>query len=557
MITEQRILEFMMEQAYKPMTYQELEKALEIKDSSEFKQLVKLLNVLEHEGRVVRTRTERYGIPERMNLIRGKLQGHAKGFGFLLPEDREHPDVYIHANDMKGAFHGDTILIRVTKKNGEKLEGEVVRIVKRATEQVVGTFQDEDYYGFVIPDDKRLAQDIFIPKAAMLGARNGQKVVVKIVKFAEGRKNAEGEVIEVLGDKNDPGVDIVSVIRKFGLPEVFPDEVLAEADVVPEQISEDEIQGRRDLREKVMVTIDGEDAKDLDDAVSVERLPNGNLLLGVHIADVSYYVREGSKLDEEAFKRGNSVYLVDRVIPMLPHRLSNGICSLNPQVDRLTLSCEMEMNAEADVVRYDIFPSVIRTNERMTYTNVRKILQGEDPEVTERYSGLVDTFGLMEKLAMQLRQKRMNRGAIDFDFSESKIIVNEMGKPVDIKKRERSIAEQIIEEFMLAANETVAEHFHWLNVPFIYRIHEDPDGDRLQSFIEFINNFGYVLRGKGDKVKPRALQQLLEEIKGTREETVISTVMLRSMRQAKYDPENLGHFGLATEFYTHQTPIAY
>jgi ribonuclease R len=555
MITEQQLLEFMQEQAYKPMTYQELEKAFEINQTAAFKDLLKLLNALEQDGKVVRTRTDRYGIPERMNLVRGRLQGHAKGFGFLLPENKDHPDVYIHANDMLGALNGDTILVRVTKRTGEKLEGEVVRVVKRANEQVVGTFQDEQYYGFVIPDDKRMAQDVFIPKAGINGARPGQKVVVKLIKFPEGRKNAEGEVIEILGDKNDPGVDILSVIRKFNLPEEFPDEVLADADHVPDQISETELQGggRRDLRDKVMVTIDGEDAKDLDDAVSVERLSNGNILLGVHIADVSYYVKEGSKLDEEAFKRGTSVYLVDRVIPMLPPRLSNGICSLNPQVDRLTLTCEMEMDGDANVVRYELFPSVIRTNERMTYTDVRKILEEEDPVVTERYADLLNNFKWMKELALKLREKRLGRGAIDFDFSESKIIVDKTGKPVDIKERERSIAEQIIEEFMLAANETVAEHFHRLEVPFIYRVHEDPDGDRLQNFVEFINNFGYVLRGKGDKIHPRALQQLLDEIKGTREETMISTVMLRSMKQAKYDPESLGHFGLATEFYTHFT----
>jgi ribonuclease R len=553
MILEQQLLEFMQEQAYKPMTYQELEKAFDIHDSGDFKELVKLLNQLEDEGKIVRTRTDRYGIPERMNLVRGRLQGHAKGFGFLIPEDRGHPDVYLHANDLNGAMNGDTILVSVTKKTGDKLEGEVRRVIKRANDQVVGTFQDETHYGFVIPDDKRLGQDVFVPKGAINGAQQGQKVVVKLTKFPEGRKNAEGEVIEILGDKNDPGVDIVSIIRKFNLPEAFPDEVIAQSEEVPDTISEDEIRGRRDLRDKMIVTIDGEDAKDLDDAVHVERTDNGNLRLGVHIADVSYYVKEGSALDQEAFNRGTSVYLVDRVIPMLPPRLSNGICSLNPQVDRLTLSCEMEFDGEGNVVKHELYPSVIKTKERMTYTNVRKILENEDPEVTERYRDLVPNFELMKELALRLRQRRINRGAIDFNFSESKIIVDEQGKPIEIRKRERTIAEQIIEEFMLAANETVAEHYHWLEVPFIYRIHEEPDADRLQQFMEFINNFGYVLRGKGDKVHPRALQQLLEEIKDTREETVISTVMLRSMRQAKYDSESLGHFGLATEFYTHFT----
>jgi ribonuclease R len=387
-----------------------------------------------------------------------------------------------------------------------------------------------------------------------MGAVSGQKVVATIVSYPEGRAAAEGEVIEILGHKDDPGVDIIAIIRKFMLPEAFQDEVMHEADTVPDSISEDELKGRRDLRGKRIVTIDGEDAKDLDDAVNVEQLPNGNYLLGVHIADVSYYVRENSALDREAYNRGCSVYLVDRVIPMLPHRLSNGICSLNPQVDRLTMSCEMEIDADANVVRHDIFTSVINTTERMTYTNVRKILTGEaEEELLERYAGLVDDFRLMEKLAMKLRSKRMRRGAIDFDFQESKILVDANGKPTDIVKRERSIAEMIIEEFMLKANETVAEHFYWLKVPFLYRIHEDPDGEKLMNFMTFIANFGYVVRGKGNTVHPRALQSLLEEIKGTKEETVISTVLLRSMKQARYEAESLGHFGLAAEYYSHFT----
>jgi len=449
------------------------------------------------------------------------------------------------------------VLVRVTSKGsaGGKLEGEVVRIVTRANTEVVGTFQSFESYGFVIPDDKRIVKDIFVPQEVMKGAVEGQKVVVKIVKYPEGRSLAQGEVIEILGHKNDPGVDILSIIRKHGLPEAFPPDVMAEAEQIPDKITEQDLVGRRDLRDsgKRIVTIDGEDAKDLDDAVHVERLPNGGYRLGVHIADVGYYVKEKSKLDQEAYNRGCSVYLVDRVIPMLPHRLSNGICSLNPKVDRLTLSCEMEFDDKARLVKHDIFTSVIRTVERMTYTNVRKILTEEDPELIERYKDLVDDFRLMEELAMKLRAARMARGAIDFDFQEAKVIVDENGKPVDIVKRERSVAEQIIEEFMLAANETVAEHFFWLKVPFLYRIHEDPDSEKMMNFIQFISNFGYVVRGKGNRVHPRALQTLLEEIKDTREETVISTMMLRSMKQAKYDPESQGHFGLAAEFYTHFT----
>lgn len=555
MTTKEELLDFMREKAYKPMTYQELEKNFDIGDAESFKQFLKMLNQLEETGEIIRTRTERYGVPERMNLLKGKLQAHAKGFGFLLPDDKEHPDVYIHANDMNGAMNGDIVLARITSKSaaGGKLEGEVVRVVTRAVTQIVGTFQSFESYAFVIADDKRITKDIFIPKEAFQGAVSGQKVVVDIVQYPEGRAAAEGRVVEILGHKDDPGVDILSIIRKYQLPEAFPEEVLEEAEQAPDSIAEEELQGRRDLRGKRIVTIDGEDAKDLDDAVNVEKLPNGNYLLGVHIADVSYYVRENSALDREAYNRGSSVYLVDRVIPMLPHRLSNGICSLNPKVDRLTMSCEMEFDGNAHLVRHDVFTSVIKTTERMTYTNVRKILRGEDEEVTERYKDLVDFFKLMEELAMKLRGKRMSRGAIDFDFQEAKILVDENGKPTDIVKRERSIAEQIIEEFMLVANETVAEHFHWMKVPFLYRVHENPDGDKLQHFMEFITNFGYVVRGKGNTVHPRALQTLLEEIRGTKEETIISTVMLRSMKQARYDANSLGHFGLAAEFYSHFT----
>ncbi|PZE19324.1 ribonuclease R [Paenibacillus xerothermodurans] len=556
MIQRDDILDFMRETAYKPMTYQELEKHFQIDSAQDFKDFLKLLNTLENEGHILRTRNERYGVPERMNLLRGKLQAHAKGFGFLIPEDRDHPDVYIHANDMAGAMNGDTILVRITAKSagGGRMEGEVVRVVSRANKEIVGLFQMNEGYAFVIPDDKRVVRDVFVPKEAFNGAMDGHKVVVRIVTYPEGRAAAEGEVIEILGHKNDPGVDIISIIRKHQLPESFPEEVLEEAQAVPETISAADLVGRRDLRKKRIVTIDGEDAKDLDDAVNVERLENGNYLLGVHIADVSYYVTEGSALDREAYNRGCSAYLVDRVIPMLPHRLSNGICSLNPRVDRLTMSCEMEFDQNANVVRHDVFTSVINTTERMTYNNVRKLLSDEaEPELLERYEHLMDDFRAMKELAMKLRGRRMKRGAIDFDFQEAKILVDESGKPTGIVKRERSSAEQIIEEFMLVANETVAEHFHWLKVPFLYRVHEDPDSEKLMHFMEFITNFGYVVRGKGNTVHPRALQTLLDEIKGTKEETVISTVMLRSMKQAKYDAQNTGHFGLAAEFYSHFT----
>lgn len=558
MINEAGLLSFMKETAYKPMTIHELKEHFEYVSKEEISDFKELLDKLEQEGQIILTRNGRYGVPDRMGLVKGRLQVHAKGFAFLISGEPDHPDVYVHANDLKSAMNGDIVLVRVNARgtSGGKLEGEVVRIVSRSITQIVGVFQHNNSYGFVIPDDKRVHRDIFVPMESFLGAVDGDKVVAKIVSYPEGRTAAVGEIIEILGHKDDPGVDILSIIRKHQLPEAFPVDVMAEAAAAPDVIAEEEIvkQGRRDLRSKIIVTIDGEDAKDLDDAVHVERLENGNLKLGVHIADVGYYVRENSQLDQEAYNRGCSVYLVDRVIPMLPHRLSNGICSLNPKVDRFTLSCEMEFDEHMKVVNHDVFTSVIRTTERMTYTNVRKILKDEDAEVTEKYADLIDMFKTMEDLALRLRKRRMGRGAVDFDFAEAKVIVDENGKPVDIIKRERSIAEQIIEEFMLAANETVAEHFHWLKVPFIYRIHEDPDQEKLMNFMAFAANFGYAVKGgKGNKVHPRALQSLLEEISGTKEQTVISTMMLRSMKQAKYDAESTGHFGLAADFYTHFT----
>jgi len=555
MLNELELLDFMRETAYKPMTVRELAQAFDVQDAEGFKDLVRLLNRLEDEGGIYRNRHDRYGIPERMNLIRGRLQAHPKGFGFLIPDDRDQPDIHIHANDMKGAMHNDLVLGRITGKNhAGKPEGEIIKIVKRANETVVGVLESHEHFAFVIPDDKRINKDIFIPKEGMKGAVSGQKVVVRLVKFPErARTAAEGEVVEILGHKDDPGVDILSIIRMHGLPEAFPEDVMAEAEQVPDTVSEKDLEGRVNLRDTRTVTIDGEDAKDLDDAVEVARLANGNYRLRVSIADVGHYVKEGSALDREAYNRGCSVYLVDRVIPMLPRRLSNGICSLNPRVDRLTLTCEMEFDENARLVRHEIYPSVIRTVERMTYTAVRKILVDRDEETIARYRELVPDFELMEELALKLRKRRMQRGAIDFDFPEAKIIVDENGKPVDIVRRDRTIAEQIIEEFMLAANETVAEHFHWLKVPFLFRVHEDPDGEKMLHFIQFAANFGYVVKGRGNKVHPRALQALLEEIKGTPEEYVISTVLLRSMKQARYDAESLGHFGLAAEFYTHFT----
>ncbi|MFD3446494.1 ribonuclease R [Microbacteriaceae bacterium 4G12] len=549
-----KLLGFMKEEAYKPLTVQELEEAFGIQEAVDFKDFVKALVLMEEKGFVVRTRSNRYGLPEKMNLIRGKVTGHARGFAFVAPDEKVMDDIFIPPTELNGALHGDTVLVRVSSESsGARKEGTVIRIIERGITEIVGTYTESKNFGFVIPDDKRLVNDIFIPKHASMGAVEGHKVVVHIIAYPKDRLSAEGEVIQILGHKNDPGVDILSVIHKHGLPLAFPQDVMEQANSVPDTIAPEDLEGRRDLRDETIVTIDGADAKDLDDAVTVMKLDNGNYKLGVHIADVSHYVTEESPIDKEAADRGTSVYLVDRVIPMIPHRLSNGICSLNPKVDRLTLSCNMEINAQGDVVSHEIFQSVIKTTERMTYHDVNRILEDNAEELVERYEPLVPMFKEMAELASILRDKRMKRGAIDFDFKEAKVLVDEEGHPTDVVLRERSTAEKLIEEFMLAANETVAEHFHWMNVPFMYRVHEDPKEDKLERFFQFITNFGYVVKGKANDIHPRALQQVLEMVQGQPEEMVISTVMLRSMKQARYDAESLGHFGLSTEFYTHFT----
>ncbi|MBY7144049.1 ribonuclease R [Virgibacillus sp. NKC19-3] len=549
------ILTFFKESGTKPLAVDEIEEALEIDDTSHFKEFVKALNALEEEGELVRTRKNRFGLPEKMNLIRGRIQMHAKGFAFLIPDDEDQTDVFINPADLGSAMNKDKVLVRMERKDDsdKRPEGSVIRILERATLQVVGTFEDNRAFGFVIADDKRIPNDIFIPKNRTNGAVSGHKVIAHITKYPEGRKSAEGEIIHILGHKNDPGIDIISIIHKHGITVDFPDEVLDQAANAPECISESEIQNRRDLRDEVIVTIDGADAKDLDDAVMVKKCDNGNYKLGVYIADVTYYVEQSTPMDKEAFERGTSVYLVDRVIPMIPHRLSNGICSLNPQVDRLTLGCEMEITSKGEVIRHEIFQSVIKTAERMTYTDVNKILADHDEETRAKYSSLVPMFEQMEELASILRGKRMGRGAIDFDFKEAQVLVDEKGKPEDVVIRERSVGERLIEEFMLAANETVAEHFHWMDVPFIHRIHEDPDEGKLQSFFEFLGSLGLTVKGTANEVHPQALQKVIEKVQGEPEEMIVSKLMLRSMKQAKYDPQSIGHFGLATEFYTHFT----
>ncbi len=550
---KERILEFMREDAYKPLLFGELITVLDV-PKTDVQLFKNVMDELESEGKIFKTHKDRYGVPERMNLIVGRLQGNERGYGFVIPDDEEIKDVFVSADSLNGAMHNDRVIARINKKviGDKRAEGEIIRIVERANKTVVGTFESSKYFGFVVPDDRRISGDVFIPKDEVNGAKSGQKVIAEIMLWPGKRRNAEGKIIEIIGDRDEPGADIMSIIKLHNLTEEFPESAIIQAESVSQTVTEEMLKGRRDLRGLRMVTIDGEDAKDLDDAVSVERLSNGNYKLGVHIADVSHYVTENSPLDREALKRGTSVYLVDRVIPMLPRALSNGICSLNPQVDRLSFSVMMEIDSTGKVVDHEIFESVINTNERMTYTNVYKILVEKDKELSERYDYLVDDFRTMEELAMILRNKRMQRGAIDFDFEEAKIVLDENGKPIDIKRYEITIANKIIEEFMLVCNETVAEHFFWANVPFVYRVHEDPDTDKIENFSEFVHNLGYTLKGI-NKIHPRALQDLLHKVKNTREERIISTVMLRSLQKAKYTHMNMGHFGLAAKYYCHFT----
>ncbi|NLZ49038.1 MAG: ribonuclease R [Clostridiales bacterium] len=552
MNVREKIMDFMREAAYKPMDLYQLCQLFGI-SRDEMQTMKKILKSMEKEGIIIKNRAGKYGLTDRMGLIKGKFQGHQKGYGFVIPYE-DSPDIFIPANNVNGAMNGDIVIAKILKENEEKkkAEGEIVRILERANKTIVGVYEDSRNFGFVVADDKRIYHDIFIPKAEKNGAKTGDVVIVEITMWPEARRNPEGRIVEILGKKGEAGVDILSIIKNYKLPEEFPEKVLNYAESIPDEIPESEYKRRRDLRSLRMITIDGEDAKDLDDAVSIEKLDNGNFRLGVHIADVSHYVTERSPLDKEALKRGTSVYLIDRVIPMLPKKLSNGICSLNPKVDRLALSCFMEIDHRGKVLNHEIVESVIKTSERMTYTDVTKILRDKDEELIKRYDYLVDDFKKMEELCNILNRKRMNRGAVDFDFAESKIILDEKGKPIDVKPYERSIANRIIEEFMLVCNETVAEHMFWANIPFVYRVHEDPKEEKLEHFYEFIHNLGYTVK-RTKELHPRNLQEILEKAKGKKEETVVSTLLLRSMMQARYSPESLGHFGLAARYYCHFT----
>ncbi|PKW52874.1 ribonuclease R [Staphylococcus pseudintermedius] len=545
---------------YEPMSVSDFQDALGLSSADSFRDLIKILVELEQTGMVTRTKQDRYQKQQQKTnsgLVRGTLSQNKKGFAFLRPDDQEMEDIFIPPTKINRAMDGDVVLVEVKKSRGDfrkgKFEGEVKAIESHSIKQVVGTFSEARHFGFVVPDDKRIMQDIFVPKGQELGAVEGHKVLVQITQYSDGTNSPEGQISAILGHKNDPGVDILSIIYQHGIEIEFPDDVLKEAENVHETILPDELKGRRDLRDELTITIDGADAKDLDDAIAVKKLDNGNTELTVSIADVSYYVTEGSALDREAYDRATSVYLVDRVIPMIPHRLSNGICSLNPEVDRLAMSCRMEIDAQGQVVKHEIFESVIHSNARMTYDAVNRIITDKDAATRAQYPEIVPMLDLAQTLSQQLIAMRKKRGEIDFDIKEAKVIVNEEGIPKEVVTRERGEGERLIESFMLIANETVAEHFNQMEVPFIYRIHEQPKSERLRQFFDFITNFGIMVKGTGEDIHPSTLQNIHEEIAGRPEDMVISTMMLRSMQQARYDADNLGHFGLAADYYTHFT----
>ena len=561
---KKKICDLMEDAFYVPMKEKELAILMQVapEEREEFKSI---LNELLSEGKLMITRRGKYQKAES-TVLTGTFLGNMKGFGFVEVEGAEE-DFFVSEKDTLGAFHKDTVeIVLLPAKAGKRKEAKVIRIVAHDINTLVGTYDPVPGkgYGFVIPDNQKLSSDIFVSKENAKGAVSGHKVVVEIMDYGNGRKSPEGRITEIIGHINDPGVDIMSIVKGFELPVEFSERVMNQVENVAKPVSAGDVQGRLDLRGLQMVTIDGEDAKDLDDAVSLEF--DGEIYhLGVHIADVSNYVQENSALDREAKKRGTSVYLVDRVIPMLPHALSNGICSLNAGEDRLALSCLMSINLQGQIIDYDIRETVIRVDERMSYTAVKNILEQESIVETNpdyaRYAGLVPMFVLMKELSAILRKKRKERGSIDFDLPECKILLDKEGNPLEIKPYERNVATNLIEDFMLAANETVAQHFYWLEVPFVYRVHGVPDGDRMKQLVLLLQNMGYYMKTVGRKgqktgseeIHPKEVQKLIEKIAGTPEETMITRFILRSMQQAKYSVENSGHFGLACKYYCHFT----
>lgn len=538
---------------YTPMKFKELAMLLRVakEDRDELRQI---LEALEQEGKIYLSKRGKYCRGHAKRLT-GVFRASLKGFGFVVLDEGDSEDVFIGADDTCGAFDGDHVEIVLTKEpEGRSREGKIVKILERGLSKVVGLYRMKPgkKFGFVIPDNQRLDQDIFVPIEKSRGAVDGHKVVVELTSYGENGKKPEGKIVEIIGHLNDPGTDIMSIVKGYNLPVEFPDKVLRQAERVAKPVSEADMNGRKDLRDWQMVTIDGEDAKDLDDAVSLVK-EGENYILGVHIADVTNYVQENSALDREALERGTSVYLVDRVIPMLPHTLSNGMCSLNAGEDRLALSCIMTVDPSGDVIAHEIAETVIHVDRRMSYTSVKKILTDHDEAETSEYKELVPMFERMQELSGILRARRKKRGSIDFDFPETKMILDENGKPIDIKPYDRNVATKIIEDFMLLANETVAEDYYWQELPFVYRTHEAPDEEKIRTLATFINNFGYSMHIGVNEIRPKEIQKLLTKVEDTPEEAMISRLALRSMKQAKYTAENDGHFGLAANYYTHFT----
>ena len=544
------IYEFICDDFYVPMKLKELAILLQV-PKEQRNELKKIMDALEQEGKVHVSSKGKYSKGEAKHLL-GTYTAHARGFGFVVVEGEEE-DIFISEDDANGAFHNDQVevVIKATPR-GKRKEGKITKILSHGTTTLVGYFQKNKNFGFVVPDNQRFAQDVFVPLERSKGAVTGHKVVVELTKYGDKNRKPEGKVIEILGHVNDPGVDIMSIVKGYELPIEFPEKVLNQAERVAKDVSSADMAGRMDLRDWRMVTIDGEDAKDLDDAISITK-EDGNYVLGVHIADVTNYVQENSALDREAIKRGTSVYLVDRVIPMLPHTLSNGICSLNAGEDRLALSCIMTINEKGAVIDHKIAETVVHIDERMTYTSVKKILEDRDEDEISKYEELVPMFELMGELSKILRERRMQRGSIDFDFPETKMILDDMGKPIEIKPYDRNVATKIIEDFMLLANETVAEDYFWQEIPFVYRTHESPDEDKIKKLVTFIQNFGHSMHISNKEIRPKEIQKLLAKVEGTAEDALISRLALRSMKQAKYTPVNTGHFGLAASYYCHFT----
>ena len=547
---KEKMLGILQDPAYVPMKLKELAMLLDI-PKAQREELREVMDALVAEGLAGISRKGKYGRPEVITLT-GVFTGNSKGFGFVTVEGLKQ-DIFIPADKTAGALHGDRVQIVISyPASGKRPEGAVRRVLERANQTIVGFYQKNKSFGFVIPDNQKLGKDIFIPQGRDMGAVTGHKVVVSMTDFGSDKKKPEGIVTEIIGHINDPGTDILSIVKAFGLPEDYPPQVMKQVSRMPDEVAAHDITGRKDIRNWLAVTIDGEDAKDLDDAITISRETFG-FRLGVHIADVTYYVAEGTPLDEEALKRGTSVYLVDRVIPMLPHKLSNGICSLNAGKDRLALSCIMDIDPSGRVIGHEISETVIRVDQRMTYTAVNGIITVQDEALMTEYEAFTEMFFLMKELADILREKRRQRGAIDFDFPESKIILDEKGKPVEIKPYERNAATRIIEDFMLLANETIAEDYFWQELPFVYRTHDLPDSEKMKRLATFINNFGYSIRTQQGEVHPKELQKLLDKIEGNEAEALISRLMLRSMKQARYMSVCTGHFGLAAKYYTHFT----